>query len=80
VRRIVAQYNGADTRYALTDCELKVFRPGEAPDQRIIEPAEVPDVLRDIFGLSLPTESMKRLVTWAQASRDITTAEESLGT
>src|SRR5690606_30040048 len=29
VRRIVAQRNGADIRYALTDCELRVFRPGE---------------------------------------------------
>lgn len=67
VHRIVAQYNGGSIRYGLTDCELKVFRPGDPPEQSTLQPAEIPRVLRELFGLDLPGEAMTRLVERALA-------------
>ena len=79
VRRIVIQRNGGDTRYALTDCELKVFRPGEPPDVRTVEPAETPGLLRDVFGLELPARALDALVQRARTTRADPSGARSVG-
>ncbi len=79
VRRIVAQRNGEDIRHALTDCELKVFRPDEPPEKHSVQPAGIPDVLRDVFGLELPGKAADRLVARARAMYGATVREDSLG-
>ncbi|MCC5812689.1 MAG: arylamine N-acetyltransferase [Ectothiorhodospiraceae bacterium] len=79
VRRIVAQRNGGDIRYALTDCELKVFRPGELPEKRSIQPAMMPGLLLDVFGLNLPQEAMGLLVERAQATCGAEVGGDALG-
>jgi N-hydroxyarylamine O-acetyltransferase len=79
VRRIVAQRNGEAIRYALTDCELKVFRPGEPPEKRSILPEMMPGVLRDVFGLDLPQEALSLLVDRAHAMCGAEVKEDSLG-
>ncbi|MGO1431376.1 MAG: arylamine N-acetyltransferase family protein [Halomonas sp.] len=79
VRRIVAQRNGETIRYALTDCELKVFRPGEPPEKRSILPEMMPGLLRDVFGLDLPQEALSLLVERAQAMCGAEVKEDSLG-
>lgn len=79
VRRIVAQRNGGDVRYALTDCELKVFRPGEPPEKRSIQPARMPELLRELFGLELPQQALDMLAERAQATCGAEVEEDSLG-
>ncbi|MCP1726594.1 N-hydroxyarylamine O-acetyltransferase [Natronospira proteinivora] len=80
VRRIVAQRNGSDIRYALTDCELKIFRPGQPPEYRQIPPADIPELLQKIFSLDLTQENMRTIVRRAQTAFDSTSEGESLGT
>ncbi|MBA2780402.1 arylamine N-acetyltransferase family protein [Billgrantia kenyensis] len=80
VRRIVAQHNGAEVRLALTDLELKVFRPGQAPELQRIEAAALPDVLRQRFGLALMPEQERALLRRAEMLVETTTEGEQLGT
>lgn len=80
VRRIVAQRNGADIRHALTDCELKVVRPGAMPEISTIPAAGIPALLREIFGLDLPTGAMDVIVERARSTRVGSSEVEPLGT
>ncbi|MGR4069652.1 arylamine N-acetyltransferase family protein [Billgrantia sp. C5P2] len=80
VRRIVAQHNGAEVRLALTDLELKIFRPGKAPELQRIAAGELPIVLRERFGLALTAEQERMLLRRAEALADTTSEGEQLGT
>lgn len=66
--RIFVQRNGEDIRYALTDCELTLFRPGEPPEPQSVQSPGLPGVIRDVFGLDLPREAMDMLVERVQAT------------
>ncbi|RFA29231.1 acetyltransferase [Alkalilimnicola ehrlichii] len=66
-RQIIVQRNGADTRYALTDRTLKVFRPGKEPEEREIEAEAVIELLRETFALHLAIDQEKRLLERLQA-------------
>lgn len=79
-RRIVAQYNGAEVRHALTDRELKTFRPGAMPEQREIPAADVPEVLRSTFGMELTHDQACMLYRRARSAGTVATAAEQLGT
>lgn len=80
VRRIVAQRNGAEVRLALTDLELKTFRPGEAPELRQIGAEALPGVLRELFGLVLPPEQERVLLQRAESLAGTSSEGEQLGT
>ncbi|MCE8011525.1 arylamine N-acetyltransferase family protein [Billgrantia desiderata] len=80
VRRIVAQHNGAEIRLALTDLELKIFRPGQAPELQRIEADALPDVLRQRFGLALTPEQERALLQRAETLVETTSEGEQLGT
>ncbi|EWH00217.1 arylamine N-acetyltransferase family protein [Halomonas sp. BC04] len=80
VRRIVAQHNGAEERLALTDLELKVFRPGEAPELYKIAAGELTGVLRERFGLELTPEQECVLLRRAEKLAGATSEGEPLGT
>ncbi|WP_355659666.1 arylamine N-acetyltransferase family protein [Halomonas salifodinae] len=80
VRCIVAQHNGPEERLALTDLELKTFRPGEAPEVRRIEAAELPGVLRERFGLVLAPEQEVVLRRRAESLSGASSEGEPLGT
>lgn len=80
VRRIVAQHNGAEVRLALTDLELKVFRPGEEPELHRIAAGELPDVLHARFGLELTPEQERLLLRRAEMLAETSSEGEQLGT
>ena len=80
VRRIVAQHNGAEVRLALTDLELKIFRPGKAPERHRIAADELPDVLRERFGLALTPEQERILLRRAETLDGASSEGEQLGT
>lgn len=80
VRRIVAQHNGAEVRLALTDLELKVFRPGSEPELHRIAAGELPDVLHARFGLELTPEQESILLRRAETLEDTPSEGEQLGT
>ncbi|AMD00566.1 arylamine N-acetyltransferase family protein [Halomonas chromatireducens] len=80
VRRIVAQHNGAEMRLALTDLELKVFRPGEAPELHRIDADALPQVLRERFGLVLAPEQETALLRRAKSLAEMSSEGEQLGT
>jgi N-hydroxyarylamine O-acetyltransferase len=80
VRRIVAQHNGAEVRLALTDLELKVFRPGREPEQQRIEADALLDLLRQRFGLELTPEQERALLQRAKTLAETTSEGEQLGT
>ncbi|EPC01025.1 hypothetical protein L861_10660 [Litchfieldella anticariensis FP35 = DSM 16096] len=79
-RRIVAQHNGAEVRYALTDLELKTFRPGEAPERRELDAGELPGVLRELFGLVLSHAQERVLLRQAESLVLAASEGEQLGT
>ncbi|MBD3897249.1 arylamine N-acetyltransferase [Halomonas sp. ML-15] len=79
VRRIVAQHNGAEVRLALTDLELKIFRPGKEPELHKVVAGELPSVLQEWFGLKLPAEQERVLLRRAATLTEATIAEEPLG-
>ncbi|PMR76446.1 arylamine N-acetyltransferase family protein [Billgrantia endophytica] len=79
-RRIVAQLNGEAVRYALTDRELKVFRPEAPAEQREIAAADLPALLRELFGLTLDTQQTQRLLRRAEGIRGESSEGEPLGT
>lgn len=80
VRRIVAQHNGAEVRYALTDLELKTFRPGVEPECRLLAPEALIGVLRERFGLELDPGQESVLQRRAESLTDATADGEQLGT
>ncbi|MBW6390704.1 arylamine N-acetyltransferase family protein [Billgrantia antri] len=80
VRRIVAQHNGAEVRFALTDLELKTFRPGEPPELRRIAAGELPGVLSERFGLALAPQQERLLLRRAEALIEASSEGEQLGT
>ncbi|MFY0989601.1 arylamine N-acetyltransferase family protein [Halomonas sp. C05BenzN] len=80
VRRIVAQRNGDAERLALTDLELKTFRPGEAPELRRIGVEALPGVLRERFGLVLSPEQEAILLRRAESLAGASSEGEQLGT
>ncbi|WP_111413082.1 arylamine N-acetyltransferase family protein [Billgrantia lactosivorans] len=80
VRRIVAQHNGAEVRLALTDLELKIFRPGEPPELHRIAASELPGVLRERFGLASAPQQERLLLRRAEALTEATSEGEQLGT
>ncbi|MCC5883892.1 MAG: arylamine N-acetyltransferase [Halomonas sp.] len=80
VRRIVAQHNGAEVRLALTDLELKIFRPGEEPELQRVAAGELPDVLRQRFGLVLDPKQERVLLRRAETLVESTSVGEQLGT
>ncbi|GHC28052.1 arylamine N-acetyltransferase family protein [Aidingimonas halophila] len=75
VRRIVAQHNGATERLGLTDLELTVVRPGASPERRELEVAELPDVLRESFGLTLSSEQEGNLLRRAETLAEVSSGE-----
>lgn len=79
VRRIVAQHNGAEIRLALTDLELKVFRPGSEPEPHQIAATELPSVLHERFGLELAPEQERLLLRRAGTLVETSSAGEQLG-
>lgn len=80
MRRIVAQHNGAEVRLALTDLELKTFRPGKAPELHRIAAGELPGMLRERFGLVLTAEQERVLLRRAETLAGVTSEGEQLGT
>ena len=80
VRRIVAQHNGAEERLALTDLELKTFRPGEAPELQRLDAEALPQILRERFGLVLAAQQEAVLLRRAESLVAMSTEEEQLGT
>lgn len=80
VRRVVAQHNGAEVRLALTDLELRIFRPGNAPELQRITADALPDVLRHRFGLVLAPEQERALLRRAETLTETTSEGEQLGT
>lgn len=80
VRRIVAQHNGAEVRHALTDLELKTFRPGADPERRELDAAELTGVLRELFGLVLDPERESVLRRRAESLAGVASGGERLGT
>ncbi|NIC04875.1 arylamine N-acetyltransferase family protein [Billgrantia bachuensis] len=80
VRRIVAQHNGAEVRLALTDLELKIFRPGREPELQRIAADELAGVLHERFGLELTPEQESLLLRRAETLAEATSEGEQLGT
>ncbi|WP_104202891.1 arylamine N-acetyltransferase family protein [Billgrantia saliphila] len=80
VRRIVAQHNGAELRLALTDLELKVFRPGSEPELHQIAAGELAGVLHERFGLKLTPEQESILLRRAETLAETSSEGEQLGT
>lgn len=79
VRRIVAQHNGEKIRLALTDLELKVFRPGSEPELHQIAAGELPGVLNERFGLELTPEQESLLLRRAETLVEASSEGEQLG-
>lgn len=67
VRRIVAQHNGAEERLALTDLELKIFRPGKAPEWQRLDAEALPQILCERFGLVLAPQQEAALLRRAES-------------
>lgn len=80
VRRIVAQFNGAEVRHALTDLELKTYRPGVAPELRRLAAEELSGVLREWFGLVLTPAQEAVLLRRAESLAGASSEGEQLGT
>lgn len=80
VRRIVAQHNGAEVRHALTDLELKTWRPDAEPGRRELDARELPKVLHHLFGLVLSPERERALLRRAEALASLSSEGEQLGT
>lgn len=78
-RRIIAQYNGAQVRYALTDRELKIFKPEQPPQIQQLAPEGIAEVLRDLFRLSLTPSQHEQLRDRARANQSAAGAAEQLG-
>lgn len=79
VRRIIAQYNGAQIRHALTDCELKTFIPGQPPHEQQLAPQHIPEALRDVFRLMLTQDQCARVIDRARTNALAAYAPEPLG-
>lgn len=62
VRRLVVQHNGAEIRHSLTDLTLTSHLPDGRQHRRDIAPAEIPEILRVLFDLSLPQDLATALV------------------
>ncbi|WP_232090518.1 arylamine N-acetyltransferase [Billgrantia diversa] len=80
IRRIVAQRNGEEVRLALTDLELKVFRPGSEPELLRIAAGELPGVLQERFGLELTPEKESLLLRRAETLVEASSESEQLET
>ncbi|WP_017595225.1 arylamine N-acetyltransferase family protein [Nocardiopsis potens] len=61
-RMLTVQRNGLRERLVLTDRRLQTQTPSAAPADRHLDPEQIPQVLREVFGLHLPAEDERRLV------------------
>lgn len=62
VRRVVVQRTGPEVRHVLLGRTLMATRGTGAPERRELAAAELPAVLRDVFGIVLDGERDQRLV------------------
>lgn len=60
-QKIIAQYNGAKIRYALTGLQLKTFLPGQPVQERSLSTEELPEILSTLFRLNLPGDLVSSL-------------------
>ncbi|SEO47503.1 arylamine N-acetyltransferase family protein [Aquisalimonas asiatica] len=61
-KQIIVQYNGAESRYALTGRQLKTWRPGRDVEQREISDSAFPSVLEQVFGLEIDSAQLGALL------------------
>lgn len=61
-QQLVAQYNGATVRYALTGLRLKTFLPEQPVQERLITVEELPEILRSLFRLQIDEVLAEKLM------------------
>lgn len=65
-QQIITQYNGETVRYALTGLRLKTFLPDQLAQERLVTPAEIPELLRRLFRLDITDAFSAKLVEAAE--------------
>jgi N-hydroxyarylamine O-acetyltransferase len=73
-QQIVVHHNGDDVRRTLNGLTLTTYRPDGGRTQREITADEVPQVLRTVFGLELPTDQERALVELSRQAADARSA------
>ncbi|WP_339652412.1 arylamine N-acetyltransferase family protein [Halopseudomonas pelagia] len=62
-QQMVAQYNGATIRYALTGLRLKTFLPNQLVQEQLIAAEELPGILQTLFRLNITEDFCAKLVS-----------------